>query len=84
VIRERVTEGLAGRLPARLSPPAEMQAARPFRPRGIEPATAIAPQAGRARAVPAAPQPQPPFEPAAPAAEPPAEQLPPIELLPTP
>jgi hypothetical protein len=84
VIRERVTEGLAGRLPARLSPPAEMQAARPFRPRGIEPATAIAPEAGRARAVPAAPQPQPPFEPAAAAAKPAAEQLPPIELLPTP
>jgi hypothetical protein len=85
VIRERITEGLAGRLPARLAPPADAQAARPFRPRGIEPATAISPEPGTGRAVPAAPEPALPLDPAtAPAATRVAEPLPPIELLPSP
>ena len=81
VIRERVTDGPAARLPARLGPPADVQAARPFRPRGVAPATAVTPEAGPARVVPAVPQPQ---SPSGPAAEAEAESLPPIELLPTP
>lgn len=85
VIRERIREGFSGRLPALLNPPAETQAARPTGPRAIEPATAVAPEAGPARVVPAVPQPQPPFAPGAgPATAPAAESLPPIELLPTP
>jgi len=44
VIRERIMEGLAGRLPALLNPPAETQATRPAGPRTIEPATAIEPE----------------------------------------
>jgi hypothetical protein len=86
VIRERIREGFSGRLPALLNPPAEMQAAAPpAGPRAVEPSTAVAPQTGPARVVPAAPQPQPPFAPgAAPATAPVAEPLPPIELLPTP